>query len=61
MEIWISSTATWIAKNMGEAALSRFTSGTLVNASTGAAVRDSYLPTCHPEGMILPNNGDSEA
>jgi hypothetical protein len=25
IEIWISSTATWIAKNMGEAALSRFT------------------------------------
>jgi hypothetical protein len=25
IEIWISSTATWIANNMGEAALSRFT------------------------------------
>ena len=25
IEIWFSSTATWIAKNMGEAALSRFT------------------------------------
>ena len=25
IEIWISSTATWIAENMGEAALSRFT------------------------------------
>ena len=33
----------------------------MAHASAGAALRDSYLPACHSEGINLPNIDDSEA
>ena len=47
IEIWISSTATWIAENMGEAALSRFTDH--------SGLRSVYVPGAlnHDHGRAI--------